>query len=195
MIGAGRIERYVLGRTLGAVGIALAVIASVIALVQFVDLSRTVGVRADVGVAQLFWLTLLRCPAIVLVLAPFVFLFGGIGAFVSLNRSSELVAMRAAGVSAWRFILPFATAAFVAGNSYPHFIAMHGGVEIIGPDENIIFLPLHNHISNTRPGNIQGSLMQIFAGNGFVLFFITVLSAHSLSYAKSLKSLINEVIK
>jgi len=115
MIGAGRIERYVLGRTLGAVGIALAVIASVIALVQFVDLSRTVGVRADVGVAQLFWLTLLRCPAIVLVLAPFVFLFGGIGAFVSLNRSSELVAMRAAGVSAWRFILPSAGAAFLIG--------------------------------------------------------------------------------
>jgi len=32
-----------------------------------------------------------------------------------MNRKSELVAMRAAGVSAWRFILPFAAAAFVAG--------------------------------------------------------------------------------
>jgi len=115
MIGIGRIERYVLGRTLAAVGMALAVIAAVIALVQFVDLSRTVGVRADTGVAQLFWLTLLRCPAIILVLAPFMFLFGGIGAFVGLNRSSELVAMRAAGVSAWRFILPSAAAAFMIG--------------------------------------------------------------------------------
>jgi lipopolysaccharide export system permease protein len=34
---------------------------------------------------------------------------------VGLNRSSELVAMRAAGVSAWRFILPSAGAAFVIG--------------------------------------------------------------------------------
>jgi len=34
---------------------------------------------------------------------------------VGLNRKSELVAMRAAGVSAWRFILPFAGAAFVVG--------------------------------------------------------------------------------
>ncbi|HEY3695625.1 LptF/LptG family permease [Phenylobacterium sp.] len=115
MIGAGRIERYVLERTLTSVASALAVIVAVIALVQFVDLSRTVGVRADAGAAQLFWLTLLRCPAIVLVLMPFVFLFGGIAAFVGLNRTSELVAMRAAGVSAWRFILPAAGASFLIG--------------------------------------------------------------------------------
>jgi hypothetical protein len=32
-----------------------------------------------------------------------------------MNRRSELVAMRAAGISAWRFILPFAAAAFLTG--------------------------------------------------------------------------------
>ena len=115
MIWPGRLERYVLARTMASVGAALAVIGAVVALVQFVDLSRTLGVRADVGVGQLFWMTLLRCPAIILVLTPFIFLFGGIGAFVGLNRTSELVAMRAAGVSAWRFILPAAAAAFVIG--------------------------------------------------------------------------------
>jgi lipopolysaccharide export system permease protein len=111
----GRIERYVLTRTLAGVGAALAVIGAVIVLVQFVDLSRQVGVRADVGPGELFGLTLLRAPSLVQVLLPFVFLFGVIGAFVGLNRRSELVAMRAAGVSAWRFILPAAAAAFVAG--------------------------------------------------------------------------------
>lgn len=115
MIRLGRVERYVLGRTLGSTLAALAVIAAVVALVQFVDLSRTVGVRADAGIGQLFWLTLLRCPAIILVLMPFIFLFGGIAAYVGLNRSSELVAMRAAGVSAWRFIFPSAGAAFAIG--------------------------------------------------------------------------------
>ena len=115
MIGTGRIERYVVGRTLGSVGAALAVISAVILLVEFVDLSRTVGVRVDVGVGQVFWLTLLRAPSLIQVLLPFVFLFGGIGAFVGLNRRSELVAMRAAGVSAWRFILPSAAAAAVIG--------------------------------------------------------------------------------
>jgi lipopolysaccharide export system permease protein len=115
MIGLGRLERYVLTRTFAGVGAALAVIAAVILLVQFVDLSRSVGVRADVGVGQLFGLTLLKAPALILLLLPFVFLAGGISAYVGMNRRSELVAMRAAGVSAWRFILPSAVAAFVAG--------------------------------------------------------------------------------
>jgi len=110
-----RIELYVLGRSLAAVGTALAVISAVILLVQFVDLSRSIGVRADVNAADIFGLTLLKSPSVIQVLLPFVFLFGGIGAFVGLNRRSELVAMRAAGVSAWRFILPSAGAAFVAG--------------------------------------------------------------------------------
>lgn len=115
MIGAGRLERYVLARTLTSVAAALAVITSVIVLVQFVDLSRQIGVRADVGPAQLLGLTLLRAPSLIQTLLPFVFLFGVIGAFVGLNRRSELVAMRAAGISAWRFILPAAMAAAIAG--------------------------------------------------------------------------------
>jgi len=110
-----RLERYVLARTLGGVGAALAVISSVILLVQFVDLSRTMGVRADVSAGDIFGLTLLKTPAVIEILLPFVFLFGGIGAFVGLNRRSELVAMRAAGVSAWRFISPAAMAAFICG--------------------------------------------------------------------------------
>ena len=72
MIGAGKLERYVMGRTLASVGAALAVIAAVIILVSFVNLSREVAVRADVGVAQLFGLTLLQAPSVVLLLLPFI---------------------------------------------------------------------------------------------------------------------------
>ena len=111
----GRLERYVLARTLMGVGTAFAVILAVILLVQFVDLSRSVGVRADVTVTQLFGLTLLKAPGIVILILPFVFLFGGMAAFVGLNRTSELVAMRAAGISAWQFILPAGVAAFALG--------------------------------------------------------------------------------
>lgn len=115
MIRVGALERYVMGRAFAGVGAALAVIASVVVLVQFVDLSRSVGVRADISVAQLFGLTLLRAPSLILVLLPFIFLFGAMTAYVGLNRRSELVAMRAAGVSAWRFILPTAGAAMLVG--------------------------------------------------------------------------------
>ncbi len=115
MTGLGRIERYVVGYTFLGMIAALAVISSVVLLIQFVELTSQVGTRADVGANSIFQLTLLRVPSLIQILLPFCFLFGGIGAFVALNRRSELVAMRAAGVSAWRFILPSALGAFVLG--------------------------------------------------------------------------------
>jgi lipopolysaccharide export system permease protein len=110
-----RIEAYVLQRTLLSVLIALGVLGSVVLLIDFVEISRDVGAQAEVGAARIFGLTLLKSPSVLLVLLPFVFLFGTLAAFVSLNRRSELIAMRAAGVSAWRFIFPAAAAAFVIG--------------------------------------------------------------------------------
>jgi lipopolysaccharide export system permease protein len=115
MTGVGRIERYVLSRMVMGVLTALAIISAVVLLIQFVELSSQVGTRADVGPNDIFRLTLLRSPSLIQILLPFCFLFGGMGAFVGLNRRSELVAMRAAGVSAWRFILPSALGAFVLG--------------------------------------------------------------------------------
>jgi lipopolysaccharide export system permease protein len=112
----GRLERYVLAGTLSAVAGALAVIGSVVLLIEFVDISRTVGGRAEVGFGEMLGLTMLKAPATVLVLLPFCFLFGTLAAFMGFNRRSELIAMRAAGVSAWRFILPAAVAAFLIGS-------------------------------------------------------------------------------
>ncbi|MEO8926195.1 MAG: LptF/LptG family permease [Caulobacteraceae bacterium] len=108
-------QLYVLTRTLIGVGAALAAIGSVIMLIDFVELSRTLGGRVDLTFVQLLGLTLLKSPSVMLLLLPFAFLFGTMGAFVALNRRSELVAMRAAGLSAWRFILPAAVASFAIG--------------------------------------------------------------------------------
>jgi lipopolysaccharide export system permease protein len=110
-----RIERYVVTRTLWAVLAALGVIGALIMLIDFVNVSRTVGVKVEVSAARVLVLTLLKAPNDILLLLPFAFLFGVLGAFVGLNRRSELVAMRAAGVSAWRFIFPAAAAAFLIG--------------------------------------------------------------------------------
>lgn len=110
-----RLEIYVLQRTLFSVAGAMLVLGSIVMLIDFVEISRDVGVRAEVGAARIFGLTLLKSPQVLLILLPFVFLFGTLGAFVNLNRRSELIAMRAAGVSAWRFIFPAAAAAFLVG--------------------------------------------------------------------------------
>lgn len=109
------LENYVLRQTLINVAGAGALIAAVVLMIQFVDLSRQVTTRYDVSFTRVAELTLLRAPSVLIVLMPFMFLFGALSAFVGLNRRSELVAMRAAGISAWRFIMPAAIAAFTVG--------------------------------------------------------------------------------
>jgi len=109
------IERYVMSQTLTNVAGASAIISAVVLLIDFVSLSRDIASRIDVSFPQMVLLTLMKAPSVIVVLLPFMFLFGTLWAFVGLNRRSELVAMRAAGVSAWRFILPAAAAAFFFG--------------------------------------------------------------------------------
>ena len=111
----GRIERYVLVQQFKALGVALAVIAALVMLIDFVEISRSVGGDADLPMLRLLGLMAMKSPAVIVQLLPFVFLFGTLTAFVGLNRRSELIAMRAAGVSAWRFVLPAAGAAIVLG--------------------------------------------------------------------------------
>lgn len=109
------LETYVLRQTLLHVAGAAAIISAVVLMIEFVDLSRQVASRYDLSFAELTKLTFYRAPAVLVMLMPFMFLFGSLSAFVGLNRRSELVAMRAAGVSAWRFIMPAAVAAFAIG--------------------------------------------------------------------------------
>jgi lipopolysaccharide export system permease protein len=111
----GRIERYVLLQLGKSLATALGVISALVMLIDFVEISRGLGSDTDLSGVRILGLMALKSPAVIVQLLPFVFLFGTLTAFVGLNRRSELIAMRAAGVSAWRFVLPAAGAALVAG--------------------------------------------------------------------------------
>ncbi|MDP3401113.1 MAG: LptF/LptG family permease, partial [Brevundimonas sp.] len=115
ILSLGRIERYVLIQQARALTIALAVIASLIMLIDFVEISRGVGSDVDLSALRILGLMGMKSPAVILQLMPFVFLFGTLAAYVGLNRRSELIAMRAAGLSAWRFVLPAAGTALIFG--------------------------------------------------------------------------------
>jgi lipopolysaccharide export system permease protein len=111
-----QISRYVTARTLTGVGGALIVFSAVIILSNFVELSRSVNPAwGEVPASTLFGLALLESPGVILIIMPFVFLFGVLSTFMNLNRRSELIALRAAGVSAWRFVTPAAAAAALIG--------------------------------------------------------------------------------
>ncbi|WP_421723316.1 LPS export ABC transporter permease LptG [Bauldia sp.] len=64
---------------------------------------------------QVFVLTLFRVPSIAEEVLPFIILFGSIAAFVLANRRLEVVIARAAGVSAWQFLLPACIVGLVFG--------------------------------------------------------------------------------
>jgi lipopolysaccharide export system permease protein len=105
------IESYVLGLTLLSVAGATAILSSVILLIDFVDVAG----RMDLTFTETVGFVALKSPAVIVLVLPFMVLFGTLAAFVGLNRRSELVAMRAAGLSAWRFIMPAAAAAGIFG--------------------------------------------------------------------------------
>jgi lipopolysaccharide export system permease protein len=107
--------RYIIARVFGGVLIALIGVLACILLIDLVEQMRTVGTRTDISLLDALRLTLLKTPMLVEQTLPFVVLAGTMGAIIALNRGSELVAMRAAGISAWRFLTPSAFVGIVLG--------------------------------------------------------------------------------
>ncbi|MBY0563262.1 MAG: LPS export ABC transporter permease LptG [Hyphomonadaceae bacterium] len=110
-----RVGRYVIGRVFGGVTVALIAVLASILLIDMVEQMRTVGTRAELGMLEALRLTLLKTPTLIEQTLPFVVLAGTMMAIIGLNRSSELVALRAAGVSAWRFLAPAAFVGLMLG--------------------------------------------------------------------------------
>ena len=82
--------------------------------IDVVDLlNRTAGHSVSTSVA--IGMAVLQLPDLGQKMLPFAILLGGVFTFVRLSRSRELVATRAAGVSAWDFLLPPLTVAVLIG--------------------------------------------------------------------------------
>ena len=84
--------------------------------VDFIEMLRRAGnYNVDVSGFLLAWITLLRLPSFSELTLPFAVLIGTVGIFLMLSRSSELIIVRAAGVSVWQFVLPAIIVAFLLG--------------------------------------------------------------------------------
>ena len=100
------LSRYIAGKTLRGILLAFLIVTAIIALVDYVEASRNIGADGDLSPIQLLILTGLKIPKLIEQTIPFVVLFGVMGALAGMNRRSELTVMRAAGLSAWRFLRP-----------------------------------------------------------------------------------------
>ena len=86
-------------------------------MIDMIELLRLSRRATDLSIATLLWMALLRLPAFTEILLAFAVLVGSIGALLSLNRKSELIVMRAGGMSVWQFLRPGIVVALVLGCS------------------------------------------------------------------------------
>jgi lipopolysaccharide export system permease protein len=92
-----------------------AIFLCIIFLIDMVELLRRASSHENIGIALVFRMGLMKLPFIAQQIFPFAVLFGGMTCFWRLTRSSELVVTRAAGVSAWQFLLPVLLVAVLLG--------------------------------------------------------------------------------
>jgi lipopolysaccharide export system permease protein len=115
MVIAGRIQRYIFRECLASLALTLSIILLAIILVDVVEQMRTIGDRTQIGVDVAFTLTMMKTPGLILETLPFAMLVGSILTYSQLGRRSEIPAIRAAGVSAWRFLGPVMVLAVLLG--------------------------------------------------------------------------------
>lgn len=90
-------------------------VSAIIFLADFSETARRMSGLPGYSVPAALGLTALRLPLILQQTVPFIALFVGMTTLISLNRRYELVVTRAAGISAWQFILPFVGGAVMLG--------------------------------------------------------------------------------
>ncbi len=87
----------------------------IVLLFDSIELLRRAASKPDIGFGQVIEMALYRMPHMGQETFPFAVLFGGMAAFWRLSRTHELTITRAAGVSAWQFLLPVLLLAVAIG--------------------------------------------------------------------------------
>lgn len=115
MVAFGKLGRYFGRRFLGAVLLVFITCSGLIGIVDFFEFSRRLGDRADVSIASISYLVLLRLPAYSEQMFPFAVLIGAMSSFLTLSRRLELVIARTVGASVWQFTFSTISIAVVLG--------------------------------------------------------------------------------
>jgi lipopolysaccharide export system permease protein len=115
MIAFGTLGRYFGRRFFSAVVVVFFSCVGLIALVDFLELTRRFGSRDHVGFLDIMQLVVLRLPSFTEQLLPFAVLLGAMGTFLTFSRRLEFVIARSAGLSVWQFTGSAVAIAFLIG--------------------------------------------------------------------------------
>lgn len=109
------LSRYLACQYLSAFLGLLGAILAVIFLADVIELLRRVAGKAEIPLSVVFEMALLKLPFMGQQAFPFVGLFATMAVFWRLSRSHELTVVRAAGISAWQFLLAPVVLAILLG--------------------------------------------------------------------------------
>lgn len=140
--------KYLSMQFLLGISIVLAMILSLVFLIDLVELLRNFSSKHGVPFNIILSLVLMKLPHLMLQVLPFALLFGAILALTRQSKNHELVVIRAAGVSVWQFLAPGLLVSFCIG-----VIAM----TIINPVSSNLFARFKN-TSAELLGEKQSSL-------------------------------------
>ncbi len=98
------LHQYLARQFSAGVGIVFAVLTFLTFSIDIVDLLNRTA-QKHVPTSAVVAMSLLQLPDLALKLLPFAVLLGGVFSFVRLSRSHELLAIRAAGISAWNLLV------------------------------------------------------------------------------------------
>lgn len=90
-------------------------LTGLVSLFDFIDLLRRIATKPEVPTSIVTYIALYHIPNFCMQILPFGILLGGIICFWRLTRSSELIVTRAAGISAWQFLMAPIGCAFLIG--------------------------------------------------------------------------------
>ena len=112
----GTLLRYFAAHFVGWITLCLLGLASIISLIQTVELVRRVSVltssQPDINFLRM---ALLNLPTGIEMILPFAMLAGAMLCFSSWNRSNEFVSVRGFGQSVWAALGPVLFSAFIIG--------------------------------------------------------------------------------
>ncbi|BCP52937.1 LPS export ABC transporter permease LptG [Kaistia sp. 32K] len=91
------------------------VVFVLMAFIDYLELARRAARREGFDAFLYLLVSLARVPNVIERALPFTILFASMASFVMANRQLELVVARAAGVSAWQFLLPAGLVAVMIG--------------------------------------------------------------------------------
>jgi len=109
------LSRYFAKRFAKTALIIFIVVFVLMAFIDYLELARRAARREGFDAFLYLLVSLARVPNVIERALPFTILFAAIAAFVMANRQLELVVARAAGVSAWQFLLPAGLVAVMIG--------------------------------------------------------------------------------